>query len=88
MANPLLIHAARSVPIAVAGTVAMPAAASLAVVATVCLCGIMVVRHRTQSQISVRVKKGEGFVFDLGKEAEPSRDIITGREAAGGRENA
>jgi hypothetical protein len=73
---------------AVAGTVAMPAAASLAVVATVCLCGIMVVRHRTQSQISVRVKKGEGFVFDLGRDAGVGRDTITNGQAARGRENA
>jgi hypothetical protein len=68
MAHPLVVTAARTVPMVVAGSVAVPAAASLAVVATACLCGVMIVRHRTQSRISLRVKKGEGFVFDLGRE--------------------
>jgi len=68
MANPLLVSAARTAPVVIAGLAVVPAAASLAAVATVCLCSIMIVRHRTQSQVSLRVRKGQGFVFDIVKE--------------------
>ena len=68
MANTLLVSAARTAPVVIAGVAAVPAVASLAAVATVCLCSIMIVRHRTQSQVSLRVRKGQGFVFDIAKE--------------------
>lgn len=77
MANPLLLNAARSAPIIIAGAAAVPAIAGLAAVATVCLCSIMVVRHRTQSHVSLRVRKGQGLVFDVMKETEGSSAMIT-----------
>ncbi|KTR82531.1 hypothetical protein GGR39_001194 [Novosphingobium fluoreni] len=67
MVNPLLVSAARSAPVLLAGTVAVPAVAGLAVVTAACLGTLMVVRHRTQSQVSIRYRKGEGFVFDLAR---------------------
>jgi hypothetical protein len=77
MANPLLVNAARTAPVVLAGVAAVPAIASLAAVATVCLCGIMVVRHRTQSHVSLRYRKGQGLVFDLMKEADDASSMIT-----------
>ena len=81
MANPLLVNAARTAPVVLAGVAAMPAIASLAAVATVCLCGIMVVRHRTQSHVSLRYKKGQDLVFDLMKETDDASSMITVHEA-------
>jgi hypothetical protein len=77
MANPLLATAVRTAPVVLAGVAAVPAVAGLAAVATVCLCGIMVVRHRTQSHVSLRYKKGQGLLFDLMKEAEGPSSMIT-----------
>ena len=77
MANPLLVNAARSAPVVLAGVAAVPAVAGLAAVATICLCGIMVVRHRTQSHVSLRYKKGQGLVFDLMKEADGASSMVT-----------
>ena len=84
MANSLLVGAARSAPLIIAGAAAMPAVAGLAAVATVCLCSIMVVRHRTQSHVSLRVKKGQGFVFDVMKEAETG-SMVTVHDAGSAR---
>ena len=77
MANPLLLNAARTAPVIIAGAAAVPAIAGLAAVATICLCSIMVVRHRTQSHVSLRVRKGQGFVFDVMKEAEDQSALLT-----------
>jgi hypothetical protein len=74
MANPLLVSAARAAPVLIAGAAAVPAVAGLAAVATICLCSIMVVRHRTQSHVSLRVRKGQGFVFDVTREPERRPD--------------
>ena len=85
MANPLLMNAARSVPVVLAGVAAVPAVAGLAAVATICLCGIMVVRHRTQSHVSLRYKKGQGLVFDLMKEADGASSMVTVHATEGAR---
>jgi len=77
MANPLLVNAARTAPVVLAGVAAVPAVASLAAVATICLCGIMFVRHRTQSHVSLRYRKGQGLVFDLMKEADGGSSMVT-----------
>jgi len=77
MANPLLLNAARTAPVIIAGAAAVPAIAGLAAVATICLCSIMVVRHRTQSHVSLRVRKGQGFVFDVMKEADDQSALLT-----------
>jgi hypothetical protein len=77
MANPLLVNAARTAPVLIAGAAAVPAIAGLATVATICLCSIMVVRHRTKSHVSLRVRKGQGFVFDVMKEADPESAMLT-----------
>lgn len=77
MANPLLTSAARTAPVIIAGAAAVPAIAGLAAVATVCLCSIMVVRHRTKSQFSFRVRKGQGLVFDVMKEADDATAMLT-----------
>lgn len=68
MSNPLIVSAARSAPVLLAGSVAIPAVASLTVVTAACLVGLMVARHQTKSRLSVRYKTGEGFVFDLGRD--------------------
>jgi len=85
MANPLLVNAARSAPVVLAGVAAVPAVAGLAAVATICLCGIMVVRHRTQSHVSLRYKKGQGLVFDLMKEADGASSMVTVHATEGAR---
>jgi fatty-acid desaturase len=77
MANALLLNAARTAPVIIAGAAAVPAIAGLAAVATICLCSIMVVRHRTQSHVSLRVRKGQGFVFDVMKEADDQSALLT-----------
>lgn len=77
MANPLLAGAVRSAPVLIAGAAAVPAIAGLATVATICLCSIMVVRHRTKSHVSLRVRKGQGFVFDVMREADPQSAMLT-----------
>lgn len=83
MANPLLVGAARAAPVIIAGAAAVPAIAGLTVVATVCLCSIMVVRHRTQSHVSFRARKGQGFVFDVMKEADGQSAMLTVHPAGG-----
>jgi len=85
MANPLLVNAARSAPVVLAGVAAVPAVAGLAAVATICLCGIMVVRHRTQSHVSLRYKKGQGLIFDLMKEADGASSMVTVHATEGAR---
>ncbi len=85
MANPLLVNAARSAPVVLAGVAAVPAVAGLAAVATICLCGIMVVRYRTQSHVSLRYKKGQGLVFDLMKEADGASSMVTVHATEGAR---
>jgi len=85
MANPLLVNAARSAPVVLAGVAAVPAVAGLAAVATICLCGIMVVRHRTQSHVSLRYKKGQGLVFDLMKEDDGASSMVTVHATEGAR---
>lgn len=77
MANPLLAGAVRSAPMLIAGAAAVPAIAGLATVATICLCSIMVVRHRTQSHVSFRLRRGQGFVFDVMKEADGQSAMLT-----------
>lgn len=77
MANPLLVNAARSASIVLAGAAAVPAVAGLAAVATICLCSVMVIRHRTRSHVSLRYKKGQGLVFDLMKEADDATSLVT-----------
>ncbi|WP_236554788.1 hypothetical protein [Novosphingobium sp. 9U] len=79
------MNAARSAPVVLAGVAAVPAVAGLAAVATICLCSIMVVRHRTQSHVSLRYKRGQGLVFDLMKEAEGTTSLVTVHESNGVR---
>jgi hypothetical protein len=87
MANPLLATATRAAPVVLAGVAAVPAVASLAAVATVCLCGIMVVRHRTQSHVSLRYRKGQGLVFDLMKETDSTSPMVTVHQTGRSRDD-
>ncbi|WP_221420102.1 hypothetical protein [Novosphingobium chloroacetimidivorans] len=80
------MSAARSAPVVLAGVAAVPAVASLAAVATICLCSIMVVRHRTQSHVSLRYRKGQGLMFDLMKEADDASSLVTIHDAGGPRD--
>jgi hypothetical protein len=81
MVNPLLVSAARTAPVVIASVAAVPAAAGLAAVATLCLCSIMIVRHRTQTDLSLRVRKGQGFVFDVVRQADTGTSKQTDRIA-------
>lgn len=75
MANPLLVGVARSAaPTVIAGVVAAPVVGTLMLTATGCVCALMLVRHWTQSQVTVAARKGEGIAFKLEKEGGRSRD--------------
>ena len=67
MANALLAGAARTAPI-VAGAIAVPAAATLMLTATGCLCALMIVRKFTSSEVNVAVKRSEGFGVNIRQE--------------------
>jgi hypothetical protein len=64
-AGSLATAAVRAAPVAIGGALALPEIAGVMLVGAICLGGLMVFRHLTDSEANVSFNKKDGFSLSL-----------------------